>query len=99
VSETPRQWTGQPSDQYVPIACSAWMNESGHGFHYSALGPATSHARAIKRGLDQQGSDDFNVGVIRRGRLVATLWMHEVVDDDPAVLADAADQLGLGGDQ
>jgi hypothetical protein len=88
-------WRHSPGDTYLPMQCQAWMNESGHGFHYSRLGEPTRHEAAVKVGLRALGSDDFNIGVIRRGRLVAILWMGEVVDDDPALMDEIAGQVGL----
>lgn len=88
-------WTHQDGDRYLPIACTAWMNHDGSGVHYQALAKSTSHTFAMHQGFAHAGSDDFNIGVLRKGHLVALLWMRRVVDDDPAVLAGIAEQLGL----
>lgn len=96
MSESARErWITEPGDQFLPYATTVWMDEHDHGFRYRVLEQATTLPRAIKRGFAQQGSDDFNVAVIRDGRLVATLWMEEVVDDEPDVLAGIAEQLGV----
>lgn len=89
------RWDVQPGDRFVPYATTAWMNEHDYGFHYHVLEQATSLPRAIKRGLAQRGSDDFNIAVLRDGRMVASLWMEEVVDDDPATIDGIADALGV----
>lgn len=46
--------------------------------------------KAIKHGLRERGSDDFNIGVLEQGRLVQLDWMDEPVDTDPRVLRDIA---------
>ncbi|MGH3355251.1 MAG: hypothetical protein ACRDOJ_05100 [Nocardioidaceae bacterium] len=89
-------WQHRTGDRYLPISISAWMNETGYGFYYNALDDASlQHERAVRRGLKAQGSDDFQIGVLRGGRLVALLHMHEVVDDEPAVLTGVAEQIGI----
>lgn len=35
---------------------------------------------AIKAGWIERGSDDFNIGVTRNGRLIDFCWMHESMD-------------------
>ena len=50
---------------------------------------------AIKHGLKVRGSDDFNIGVINRGKLVSLDWMEKMVDADPSILAAINEQVGL----
>jgi hypothetical protein len=89
-------WRHRDGDRYIPIACTAWMNESGHGFNYTVLEQASDHVGlAIRLGMRAQGTDDFNIGVLRKDKLVALLWMDEVTDDDPAVLARVAEQINV----
>ena len=59
----------------------------GERFHY--------RSQAITHGLRERGSDDFNIGVIKNGKLVSLDWMNEVGDTDPAILAPIAKQIGL----
>jgi hypothetical protein len=54
----------------------------------------TDRARAISHGFEIRGSDDFNVGVLKDGRLVSVDWMEQVVDSKPEVLRKIADQIG-----
>lgn len=89
------RWEVQPGDRFLPYSTQAWMSEQDYGFHHYVLEQATTLPRAIKRGLDAQGSDDFNIAAIRGGRMVAALWMEEVVDDDPIVIDEIAAALGL----
>lgn len=42
---------------------------------------------AIRNGFIVRGSDDFNIGVIRDGKVVSLDWMDQVVDDGPEELA------------
>lgn len=50
---------------------------------------------AIKHGFTLGRSDDFNIGVLRDGKLVSLDWMEKPVDTDPEVLADVARSAGL----
>ena len=50
---------------------------------------------AIRHGLKVRGSDDFNIGVLRDGRLVSLDWMDKSVDTEPDVLGPIAEQLCL----
>lgn len=50
---------------------------------------------AIKHGLRERGSDDFNIGVLERGRLVSLDWMYENIDADDVRLRRISDQIGL----
>lgn len=50
---------------------------------------------AIGHGFDIRGSDDFNIGVLKAGKLVSMDWMDEAIDTDPAVLATIAAKAGL----
>jgi len=62
---------------------------------------STDHIRsgnrdlAIRRGFKARGSDDFNIGVLREGKLVSVDWMEKPVDTDPALMAEIAKQIGL----
>ena len=89
------RWDHRRGDRYMPIAGSAWMNESGYGINYTVLEQPGTWERARIRGLQTNGSDDFNILVLRGGVPVAVLWMDEVTDTDPAVLAGIAHQLCL----
>lgn len=55
----------------------------------------TDRKKAIRHGLKTRGSDDFNIGVVKAGKLISMDWMQEVVDTDPDELADVAEQIGL----
>lgn len=75
---------GQPD--YDMVQCWAWLaNQRVFNARHNA-------ARA---GIQWQGSDDFNIGVLRGGKLVALLWMEEVVDDDPDLMAQIQEDAAL----
>ena len=95
--ETVRQWTHRKGDRYVHIVANAWMNESGYGItHVLHRWEFPTAARAWNDGLRTlDRSDDFNTGVIRDDKLVAILWRYQIVDDDPEVIAEIADEIGL----
>lgn len=88
-------WEVLPGDRFLPFQTSAWMNEHDCGFHYSVLEQATSLPRAIKRGLATNGSDDFNIGVIRDGRMVAILWMERELNEEAEVIHRIGHELGV----
>lgn len=53
------------SKSYIVIQQYLWCNESGHGIEYASdCVEFDKLDQAIKHGLKQQGSDDFNIGVI-----------------------------------
>lgn len=61
---------------------------------YSADGPGFPYRQqAIDHGLVAADSDDFNIGVIRDGKLVSLDWMDRPVDTDPSVLSSVAKQI------
>lgn len=81
--------------EFIVIHCEAWMNAHGHGFNYYAPSGRRHrlHVAAVREGLRTRGSDDFQIGRLDRGRLTALMWMDEVVDDEPGVLAEVAAQV------
>lgn len=52
-------------------------------------------AEAIRHGLRERGSDDFNIGVLERGKLVSLDWMEKPVETDPAELAAIRKKIAL----
>ena len=50
---------------------------------------------AIRHGLKIRGSDDFNIGVIKDGKLVSLDWMDTVVESDPEELREVAESACL----
>jgi hypothetical protein len=50
--------------------------------------------QAIRHGFKQGRSDDFNIGVVKRGKLISIDWMSEPVDTDSALLAGIQEQIG-----
>lgn len=53
--------------------------------------------KAIKHGFKQQGSDDFNIGVIENERLVSFDWMNKSIDESAEKLAEIAEAIGYEG--
>jgi hypothetical protein len=91
-------WKHRSGDAYVLLVSRINGNpESGYTTDtYVPSGVRhESKAVAIREGFIHCGCDDFNVGVIRGGRLAAVLWMDEVVDDEPSEIADRAAALGV----
>jgi hypothetical protein len=94
----PRTWEHKRGDIYRVVIANAWMNEHAAGInYYPQPREHTSLASAIHDGFTEHlRGDDFNVGVWREGGLAAMLWMDEITDDDPAVLAQITAQWAGG---
>lgn len=90
-----RRWRHRTGDEYVVVAPSIVGNpEAGYDTVYAVhppVQPTLAHAK--RYGFTIGRSDDFNIGVLRRGELVASLWMDEVVDDNRSDLADMAEAI------
>lgn len=50
---------------------------------------------AKKAGWKERGSDDFNIGVVRDGRLVSVDWMDEPLGEGADQLAAIEEEIGL----
>lgn len=86
------------SKSYIVIQQYLWCNESGHGIEYASdCVEFDKRDKAIKHGLEIQGSDDFNIGVIEDGSLVSFDWMNEPVGESAETLAEIAEVIGYEG--
>ena len=50
---------------------------------------------AIQHGFTLDRSDDFNIGVLRNGKLVSLDWMVQTVDSEPALMAKISEGIYL----
>lgn len=50
---------------------------------------------AIRHGFELGRSDDFNIGVLRDGKLVSVDWMHKTVDAAPELMAEISKDIGV----
>ncbi|HFZ0498870.1 TPA: antitoxin, partial [Klebsiella pneumoniae] len=83
---------------YIVIQQFAWCNESGHGINYASDSvDFDKRHKAIKHGFVQQGSDDFNIGVIENGCLVSFDWMNRPIGESAEKLAEIAESIGYEG--
>lgn len=88
----------EAGDRYVCIVGSLVGNDAdGFDMVWEAYVPAQGSIEAAwRKGLRElDRSDDFNLGVIRDGELVALLWHDEVIETDPAEIARIAEECGL----
>jgi len=84
------------TEKYIVVVGRAWCNSEGAGIEYNSdLVMHETRKAAIDDGFDCTGSDDFNIGVVRDGKLVSLDWMNEVVDSEPALLNEIAEQICL----
>lgn len=83
-------------DKFIVIVARAWCNSDGVGIDYSSdLVMHETRGIAAYEGISSVDSDDFNIGVVREGRLVSLDWMDDVVESDPVVLSRIAEKIGL----
>lgn len=83
-------------EKFIVIVGRAWCNSDGTGIDYNSdLIMHDTRGIAAYEGLSSVESDDFNIGVVRDGKLVSLDWMDEVVESDPAVLSQIAEQICL----
>jgi hypothetical protein len=96
-SKPTRYWAHRRGDTYVLITSNVVGNEHRLDIaYYLAPGRYASLSAAKKAGFRTlHRSDDFNMGVVRDGRLVAILWMNQIVDDEPDVVERIAEEVGL----
>lgn len=84
------------TEEFIVIVGRAWCNSEGAGIDYSSdLVKHETRGIAVYEGTGQLGSDDFNIGVIRDGKLISLDWMNEVVESDPAIVSEIAEQICL----
>jgi hypothetical protein len=101
MAETTRsKWRHQNGDRYVPVF-GHWYGNPQDGYHHewSLLGGYHGTlAEAKKAGLAAQGSDDFNIAVVRGHRVVAALlWKDEDIAEEAYVLRKVEEALWSDG--
>jgi hypothetical protein len=57
----------------------------------------TAKAEAVSNGFRAIGCDDFNVGVVKAGRLVSVWWMDRQINEPPGELEMIGREMGLDG--
>lgn len=84
------------SKSYIVIIRRAWCNEGGHGIEYSSdIIHHETRNGAISHGFRTVYSDDFNIGVIKGGKLISFDWMDKPVGESEDTLAQIAELIGL----
>lgn len=84
--------------EFITVLATAWFNRNTgqSGITYEWNGDRfPTRKEAIARGFELQGSDDFNVAVVRGDMLVSFDWMQEPVGEDAETMRGIASQLGL----
>ena len=85
-----------PKTEYIVICAQAWCNASGYGIVHGWDGERFSdRAAAIKHGFKVRESDDFNIGVLVKGRLKSLDWMEKPIGETPETLKEIERELGL----
>lgn len=81
------------------VVCQQIVGGSDHGGFETIYGcdgrRFRSRERAKAHGFQVRESDDFNIAVLKRGRLVSFDWMDKPVGEDAATLAVIAEQIGV----
>ena len=81
---------------YLVIQGYAWMDNSSSGINYTADPERFDTLElAIDHGFKIAGSDDFNIGKLEYGRLVAMLWMDQLLPYTRSDLLRIAKDAGL----
>jgi hypothetical protein len=85
------------TDTYVTIVSHAVGNDrDGFRVAYDWDGRTfKDKAAAIENGFEAIGCDDFNIGVVRKGRLASFWWMGEQISAPPETLAEIGRECGL----
>ncbi len=52
---------------------------------------------AVSNGFRLRGCDDFNIGVVSKGRLVSLWWMDRQISESAETLAEIGREIGLHG--
>jgi hypothetical protein len=91
-----RYWNPEDGDRFFACRCQLSGNLEEVLFQYDVI-PETfaSTDAAYRAGYELWGSDDFNILVQREGRLAASLWRDQIVDDEPEVMAEIARETGF----
>ncbi len=98
-----REIMREAPNEYIVVHQRVWMNGSGHGVNYSSsLWRYPSRKAALTAGWKEADSDDFNVGTVVDGKLVAFGWGDNDFGPDEAGdphggydLAEIAQHIGL----
>jgi hypothetical protein len=71
--------------------------ETGYDiYHYWDGSHFTDKALAVSHGFEIRESDDFNIGVVVKGKLASVWWMDEQIDEEASVLAGITEACDLG---
>jgi hypothetical protein len=84
-------------DAYI-VLCGQIVGGDGCGFElvYNFDGQRfDTRDRAIAHGFTLGRADDFNIGVLLDGALIALDWMDKPMDTHAPYLAEIAKQIGL----
>ena len=85
------------TDCYVTITGHAVGNDrDGFRVYYDwDRRTFTDKAAAIANGFEAVGCDDFNIGVVRKGRLVSIWWMDSQISEEDEALARIGRECGF----
>ena len=84
-------------ETYVTIVASVIGNDKD-GFRIAHHWDGQSFpvkAQAVSNGFRLAQSDDFNVGVVKDGRLASLWWMDEQINEPESSLAEIGQECGL----
>lgn len=79
---------------YIVICANVVGSESFETVYSSDDREFDDREAAIDHGFTLGRCDDFNIGVLRDGKLVSVDWMHQTVDASPDVLFRVARYIG-----
>lgn len=91
-----RFWDHHRFDRYVVIIRHPWFDKDGTEIAHHCDLVEMTFGQCVIHGYELAEGDDFHIGVIRDRRLVALLWVDQVVEDDPIALDEIAREIGIG---
>lgn len=87
--------SNHPKMQFI-VLCGQVVGSDPFTVEYGFDGERFDHRdAAIRHGFKKGRSDDFNIGVLRDGKLVSLDWMENTVDADPSTLAHVSESACL----
>lgn len=95
VTEQRTKWQHRLGDRYVVIFANVVTVGDDFEIVYRKPHPGgfPTLELAIGEGFEYDRSDDFNIGVIRAGRLAAKLWMDEVIEEPQKTLDEILEAI------
>jgi hypothetical protein len=85
----------KPKMEYIAL-CGSIVGSGPFRTEYAFDGKRfPERAAAISHGFTLGRSDDFNIGVLRDGKLISVDWMEKTIDASPELMAWISKEISL----